>query len=106
MSRAHARCSPPHAPSALRSHWDICRSCFDEAAAAEAGQASAAAAARRRPRLLPRMLLPQLAAAVVGIGLAEGAPQEIRDHPKVQEVYFGSGKTFEKLHAEVAGEKA
>ena len=38
--------------------------------------------------------------------IAEGAPQEIRDHPKVQEVYFGSGKTFEKLHAEVAGEKA
>jgi len=28
--------------------------------------------------------------------IAEGAPAEIRDHPKVQEVYFGSGKTFEK----------
>ncbi|MDH5540471.1 MAG: ATP-binding cassette domain-containing protein, partial [Rhizobacter sp.] len=28
--------------------------------------------------------------------IAEGAPGEIRDHPKVQEVYFGSGKTFEK----------
>ena len=28
--------------------------------------------------------------------IAEGKPQEIRDHPKVQEVYFGSGKTFEK----------
>ena len=28
--------------------------------------------------------------------IAEGAPQEIRDHAKVQEVYFGSGKTFEK----------
>ena len=28
--------------------------------------------------------------------IAEGRPQEIRDHPKVQEVYFGSGKTFEK----------
>ena len=38
--------------------------------------------------------------------IAEGKPLEIRDHPKVQEVYFGSGKTFEKLHAEVAGGKA
>ena len=28
--------------------------------------------------------------------IAQGAPAEIRDHPKVQEVYFGSGKTFEK----------
>ena len=28
--------------------------------------------------------------------IAEGRPAEIRDHPKVQEVYFGSGKTFEK----------
>ncbi len=28
--------------------------------------------------------------------IAEGKPAEIRDHPKVQEVYFGSGKTFEK----------
>ena len=28
--------------------------------------------------------------------IAEGTPLEIRDHPKVQEVYFGSGKTFEK----------
>ncbi|WP_137892883.1 ABC transporter ATP-binding protein [Ramlibacter sp. 2FC] len=28
--------------------------------------------------------------------IAEGRPHEIRDHPKVQEVYFGSGKTFEK----------
>ena len=28
--------------------------------------------------------------------IAEGQPLEIRDHPKVQEVYFGSGKTFEK----------
>jgi branched-chain amino acid transport system ATP-binding protein len=34
--------------------------------------------------------------------IAEGKPSEIRDHPKVQEVYFGSGKTFEKLKAEVA----
>ncbi|MEC4721231.1 ABC transporter ATP-binding protein [Noviherbaspirillum sp. CPCC 100848] len=28
--------------------------------------------------------------------IAGGAPSEIRDHPKVQEVYFGTGKTFEK----------
>ena len=28
--------------------------------------------------------------------IAQGKPLEIRDHPKVQEVYFGSGKTFEK----------
>ncbi|MGK2898697.1 MAG: ABC transporter ATP-binding protein [Burkholderiaceae bacterium] len=28
--------------------------------------------------------------------IASGAPGEIRDHPKVQEVYLGSGKTFEK----------
>lgn len=28
--------------------------------------------------------------------IAEGLPQEIRDHPKVQEVYFGSGKTFDR----------
>ena len=28
--------------------------------------------------------------------IAEGKPLEIRDDPKVQEVYFGSGKTFEK----------
>ena len=28
--------------------------------------------------------------------IAEGAPDVIRDHPKVQEVYCGSGKTFEK----------
>ncbi len=36
--------------------------------------------------------------------IAEGKPLEIRDHPKVQEVYFGSGKTFEKkvLEKEVA----
>ena len=32
--------------------------------------------------------------------IAEGKPLEIRDHPKVQEVYFGSGKTFEKMNAE------
>ena len=30
--------------------------------------------------------------------IAEGQPELIRDHPKVQEVYFGSGKTFEKSH--------
>lgn len=28
--------------------------------------------------------------------IAEGQPHVIRDHPKVQEVYFGSGKTFEE----------
>jgi branched-chain amino acid transport system ATP-binding protein len=28
--------------------------------------------------------------------IAEGTAHEIRNHPKVQEVYFGSGKTFEK----------
>jgi branched-chain amino acid transport system ATP-binding protein len=27
--------------------------------------------------------------------IAQGTPLEIRGHPKVQEVYFGSGKTFE-----------
>jgi branched-chain amino acid transport system ATP-binding protein len=26
--------------------------------------------------------------------IAEGSAQEIRNHPKAQEVYFGSGKTF------------
>jgi len=31
--------------------------------------------------------------------IADGKPQEIRDHPKVQEVYFGSGKTFESQKA-------
>ena len=31
--------------------------------------------------------------------IAEGKPAEIRDHPKVQEVYFGTGKTFEKKAA-------
>jgi len=29
--------------------------------------------------------------------IAQGKPLDIRDHPKVQEVYFGSGKTFEKI---------
>ena len=28
--------------------------------------------------------------------IAQGKPADIRDHPKVQEVYFGTGKTFEK----------
>ena len=28
--------------------------------------------------------------------IAGGTPSGIREHPKVQEVYFGSGKTFEK----------
>jgi branched-chain amino acid transport system ATP-binding protein len=31
-----------------------------------------------------------------GLLIADGKPQDIRDHAKVQEVYFGSGKTFEK----------
>ena len=31
--------------------------------------------------------------------IAEGKPEHIRNHPKVQEVYFGSGKTFEDLKA-------
>jgi len=31
--------------------------------------------------------------------IAEGTPAEIRDHPQVQAVYFGSGKTFEKAAA-------
>ena len=35
--------------------------------------------------------------------IAEGTPAEIRDHPKVQEVYFGSGKTFEKRKASAQG---
>ncbi|HEY9065192.1 MAG TPA: ABC transporter ATP-binding protein [Burkholderiaceae bacterium] len=34
--------------------------------------------------------------------IAEGTPEEIRDHPKVQEVYFGTGKTFEKRADKVA----
>ena len=28
--------------------------------------------------------------------IASGRPAEIRDHPKVQEVYLGTGKTFER----------
>jgi len=31
--------------------------------------------------------------------IAEGPPQHIRDHPQVQAVYFGSGKTFEAATA-------
>jgi len=31
--------------------------------------------------------------------IAEGQPAEIRDHPQVQAVYFGTGKTFEKPSA-------
>ena len=34
--------------------------------------------------------------------IAQGQPLEIRDHPKVQEVYFGSGKTFEKIAKKAA----
>ncbi|KDB64361.1 branched-chain amino acid ABC transporter [Bordetella bronchiseptica B18-5 (C3)] len=34
--------------------------------------------------------------------IAEGRAQEIRNHPKVQEVYFGTGKTFEKHSAGAA----
>ena len=38
--------------------------------------------------------------------IAQGKPLEIRDHPKVQEVYFGSGKTFEKIAAKAAAVSA
>jgi branched-chain amino acid transport system ATP-binding protein len=31
--------------------------------------------------------------------IAEGDAKSIRDNPKVQEVYFGTGKTFEKAEA-------
>ena len=31
--------------------------------------------------------------------IAEGKPLALRDHPQVQEVYFGTGKTFEKKTA-------
>lgn len=34
--------------------------------------------------------------------IAQGKPIEIRDHPQVQEVYFGSGKTFEKIAQKAA----
>ncbi|HLS51593.1 MAG TPA: ABC transporter ATP-binding protein [Burkholderiaceae bacterium] len=33
--------------------------------------------------------------------IAEGDAEHIRNHPKVQEVYFGTGKTFEKKHEAV-----
>ena len=33
--------------------------------------------------------------------IAEGSAEDIRNHPKVQEVYFGTGKTFEKNAAQV-----
>lgn len=32
--------------------------------------------------------------------IAQGSAEEIRAHPKVQEVYFGTGKTFESLTTE------
>ncbi len=38
--------------------------------------------------------------------IAQGKPLEIRDHPKVQEVYFGSGKTFEKIAEKAAEARA
>jgi branched-chain amino acid transport system ATP-binding protein len=31
--------------------------------------------------------------------IAGGRPAEIRDHPQVQEVYLGTGKTFERQDA-------
>ncbi len=34
--------------------------------------------------------------------IAQGKPLEIRDDPKVQEVYFGSGRTFEKIAEKAA----
>ena len=34
--------------------------------------------------------------------IAQGKPADIRDHPKVQEVYFGTGKTFETIAAKAA----
>lgn len=38
--------------------------------------------------------------------IAEGKPNEVRDLPKVQEVYFGTGKTFEKKDAAASREVA
>ncbi|HBT34131.1 MAG TPA: ABC transporter ATP-binding protein [Pusillimonas sp.] len=32
--------------------------------------------------------------------IAEGGAEDIRNHPKVQEVYFGTGKTFEKKQSD------
>ena len=34
--------------------------------------------------------------------IAEGAPQTVRENPKVQAVYFGSGKTFERAAEQAA----
>ena len=34
--------------------------------------------------------------------IAEGRPLEVRDDPEVQEVYFGSGRTFENIAARAA----
>jgi branched-chain amino acid transport system ATP-binding protein len=38
--------------------------------------------------------------------IAEGAGADIRDNPRVQEVYFGSGKTFEKRRSQQPVEAA
>ena len=38
--------------------------------------------------------------------IAQGKPLDIRDDAKVQEVYFGSGKTFEKIAARAASTEA
>jgi branched-chain amino acid transport system ATP-binding protein len=38
--------------------------------------------------------------------IAGGSPSEIRDHPKVKEVYFGTGRTFERKSAVAAAEAA
>ncbi len=38
--------------------------------------------------------------------IAQGKPHDIRDHAEVQEVYFGSGKTFEKAKPTLPGLKA
>ena len=37
--------------------------------------------------------------------IAEGKPNEVRDLPKVQEVYFGTGKTFEKKDTDAASSR-
>jgi len=34
--------------------------------------------------------------------IAQGTPQDIRNHPQVQAVYFGSGKTFEKTARKIS----
>ena len=38
--------------------------------------------------------------------IAQGNPHDIRHHPEVQEVYFGSGKTFEKSKIRLQGDAA